>query len=125
NSKKKLCTYAKCTSCNEIGNDLACNTSNFIRHLKKCNSNIYNEFKILYERKLSVMAFESSDEKKELSQQNINFFIFKYLIVLCSLPLRLVETEEISSLNFQLIFNPLIYFTLLRFASLYSFNRKL
>ena len=91
--KAKKCTYAQCIVCDEVVSDLSCNTSNFIRHIKKCKPDMYVQYKSLSESKQKILPYESKDEKKKLSPEIINLFIFKYLIVLCSLPLRLVECE--------------------------------
>jgi hypothetical protein len=91
--KAKKCTYAQCIVCDEVVSDLSCNTSNFIRHVEKCKPDMHAEYKSLSGSKKTILPYERNDEKKKQSPEINNLFIFKYLIVLCSLPLRLVECE--------------------------------
>ena len=90
-------TYAKCVTCNTGVHDFAFNTSNFIRHTKGCNHDIYNDYKKLSQRKAPENELDS--QKKKLTQENINLFIFKYLIIQCALPYRLVECEGMNKFN--------------------------
>ncbi|RNA04333.1 zinc finger BED domain-containing 4-like [Brachionus plicatilis] len=79
-----------CITCKIKITDTKTNTSNFIRHTKKCNPQYYEEFNQKQNRRKEVCE---TDKKKKLNQENITFFIFKYLIIGCSLPFGLIESD--------------------------------
>ena len=60
--------------------------------MKTCNRSLFDA--CLNETKSKQGNLKiNNDEKKKLTQENLNIFIFKYLIIMCSLPYRLVECE--------------------------------
>lgn len=84
----------KKAKCNKYGteiSDVKTSTGNFKRHLASCNPEKLIEYDTLKEVKLrSVLPIKEAP--KSTTTDMITDYIIKFLIIMCSLPYRLVET---------------------------------
>lgn len=83
---------AECIKCHKVIRDHDKSTGNYKTHMISCNPEKYAEYKAIKETKTQA-TYMVKEGPKTLTDELITEYIIKFLIIMCSLPYRLVETN--------------------------------
>ncbi len=96
---------AVCNKFNVEYSDIRKNTVNFKKHLNSCSKIKLAEYDALIAASQAQSPISESDKELDIKDpKNLIYFIVKFLIISCSLPYRLVETERFRA--FMKVFAP-------------------